>query len=162
MYFVVHACTSTRVLPIILHFLRNRYKHVTDSTNLTWIIRHFVNRHVLYTSLLLLHNCYWIYLWSFFLSITTLTYFMSTFSVSRFICKNNMLIKSKSLWKLYNNLQSRWTILFLKSNNRENKSITMQHFSQLKTQQIQKLYELYKMDFELFEYDIDAFLHQEK
>ena len=44
----------------------------------------------------------------------------------------------------------------------ENKSITMQHFSQLKTQQIQKLYELYKMDFELFEYDIDAFLHQVK
>ena len=43
--------------------------------------------------------------------------------------------------------------------NKENESITMQHFSQLKKQQIEKLYELYKMDFELFEYDIDAFLH---
>ena len=35
----------------------------------------------------------------------------------------------------------------------------MQHFLQLEKQQIEKLYELYKMDFELFEYDIDAFLH---
>ena len=43
--------------------------------------------------------------------------------------------------------------------NKENKSITMQHFSQLTKQQIEKLYELYKMDFELFKYDIDDFLH---
>ena len=46
--------------------------------------------------------------------------------------------------------------------NKENRSITMQHFSQLKKQQIKELYELYKMDFELFEYDIDAFLHEKK
>jgi len=46
--------------------------------------------------------------------------------------------------------------------NKENKSITMQHFSQLEKQQIEKLYELYKLDFELFEYDIDAFLHMQK
>ena len=46
--------------------------------------------------------------------------------------------------------------------NKENRNITMQHFSQLEKQQIEKLYELYKLDFEMFEYDIDAFLHMQK
>ena len=47
------------------------------------------------------------------------------------------------------------------SSKKDTNSDTLEKFSQLNTTQIKKLYELYKLDFELFGYDIDTFLQPE-
>ena len=76
---------------------------------------------------------------------------METFAddIKYIICKNN----------LANDLSLQESLKKSNANNykKDTKSVNIEYFSQLSKSQVQKLYDIYRMDFELFNYNIDNY-----